>query len=190
MSFSIHQIVRWCWLALALVWIVSAVYTKPTIRAQSSTARLLHIALALLGGLIIGGVILPDSWMSRHFIADTPTVEAIGLALTIAGLLFAVWARITLGANWSGRATVKQDHELIVRGPYALARHPIYTGILTALAGTLLIYGQWRSLIGFLVILLALTVKMRQEEGLMMQTFPQDYPEYRRRVKALVPGVF
>jgi protein-S-isoprenylcysteine O-methyltransferase Ste14 len=61
---------------------------------------------------------------------------------------------------------------------------------LTALAGTLLIYGQWRSLIGFLVIVLALTVKMRQEEGLMMQTFPQDYPEYRRRVKALVPGVF
>ena len=96
---------------------------------------------------------------------------------------------MTLGSNWSGRATVKAGHELIVKGPYKLVRHPIYTGFLTALTGTVLASGQWRCIIGFGLVLLALLVKMGQEESLMMQTFPQDYAEYRRRVKALIPGV-
>ncbi len=71
-----------------------------------------------------------------------------------------------------------------------MARHPIYSGILLALAGTVLAVGQWRCIFGFLLILVALGVKMGQEERLMIETFPQDYPEYRRRVKALIPGLF
>lgn len=96
---------------------------------------------------------------------------------------------MTLGANWSGRATVKAGHELIVRGPYALAHHPIYTGLLLALAETILALGRWRGLVGFAIVVAALAVKMRQEKRLMEQTFPTDYPAYRQRVKALIPGV-
>ena len=84
---------------------------------------------------------------------------------------------------------MKEGHELIVIGPYSLARHPIYTGIMIAVLGTAFAIGQIRCLLGTLVILLALIVKMSQEERLMMQTFPEAYPRYRRRVKALIPGV-
>ena len=49
---------------------------------------------------------------------------------------FTVWARIVLGRNWSGIVTVKQDHELITAGPYRWVRHPIYTGLLIAFAGS------------------------------------------------------
>jgi protein-S-isoprenylcysteine O-methyltransferase Ste14 len=190
MKIGVLDAIGYCCIALAILWLVGMVFTKPAVRAQSAGSRLFHVSLALLGGLFIGGAFARDTWMSARFVPDTHFVEWVGLALTILGCLLAAWARITLGGNWSGRATVKPGHELIVKVPYALARHPIYTGILLALAGTLLAYGQWRCVIGFAIILLALIVKMSQEERLMMQTFPQDYPDYRRRVKALIPGVF
>ncbi len=128
-------------------------------------------------------------WTLR-FIAHTNAIELVGLAVTVAGCLLAAGARLMLGENWSGRPTVKAGHQLIVKGPYALSRHPIYTGFVIALAGTVFASGQWRCIVGFFFVLLGLAIKMRQEERLMMQTFPQDYPEYRRRVKALIPGVF
>ncbi len=63
------------------------------------------------------------------------SIALTGLTLTFAGCVFAIWARLTLGSNWSGRATVKADHELVTDGPYAVARHPIYTGLLLAVSG-------------------------------------------------------
>jgi protein-S-isoprenylcysteine O-methyltransferase Ste14 len=107
----------------------------------------------------------------------------------MAGCLFAIWARLILGANWSGTAKVKRGHELIVKGPYRFVRHPIYTGIITACIGTTLAIGEWRCIMGLIVVFLGLVLKMTQEERLMIATFPQAYPQYRRRVKALIPGL-
>jgi protein-S-isoprenylcysteine O-methyltransferase Ste14 len=195
MAFNVHTAIGCCWIALGILWAVSAFISKPTERSQSIGDRAVHIGLALLGGLLIGGFFIPSSWMlgswlNDRFIPHTPAVEYVGFAITLAGVLFAAWARLTLGTNWSGRATVKSDHELIVRGPYSLARHPIYTGLLLALAGTMIELDRWRCLFGFAIILCALAVKMRQEERLMLETFLRQYPDYRRRVKALVPFVF
>jgi protein-S-isoprenylcysteine O-methyltransferase Ste14 len=111
------------------------------------------------------------------------------LALTILGCGFAIWARVTLGSNWSGLPNVKREHELIVKGPYKLVRHPIYSGLLLALAGTAIADGRSVWVLSLVLLAASYAVKMRQEEQLMMQTFPQDYPAYRRRVKALIPGV-
>jgi protein-S-isoprenylcysteine O-methyltransferase Ste14 len=84
---------------------------------------------------------------------------------------------------------VKREHELIVKGPYKLVRHPIYSGLLLALAGTAIADGRSVWVLSLVLLAASYAVKMRQEEQLMMQTFPQDYPAYRRRVKALIPGV-
>ena len=189
MSFTIVTGIKCCWAALFFLWLVSALFTKRTQRWQPSVERLAQVAIALPGAYLIAGALHHDAWLSSRFVPDTQLVAWTGLVLTITGTLFAAWARLTLGANWSGIVTVKEEHELVVRGPYALARHPIYTGILLALAGTLLINGQWRCIVGFSFIVVALAVKMRQEERLMTQTFPRAYPDYRRRVKALIPGV-
>ena len=82
---------------------------------------------------------------------------------------------------------VKKNHELIVKGPYALTRHPIYTGLIAAFAGTALAIGQVRGVAALLLIVTAFCFKIREEERLMTDTFPVDYPAYRRRVKALIP---
>ena len=121
---------------------------------------------------------------------QTPAFEAAGLLLTILGCVFAIWARLTLGTNWSSMPDVKQSHELVTKGPYALVRHPIYSGLLLALAGTVIAAGISR----FVVLVWALlaisyALKFRQEEKLMIETFPDAYPEYRKRVKAIIPGI-
>lgn len=189
MHFNAYTAIGYCWMALAVIWLAGLAFSKRSVHKEPSSGRIAEIGLALLGGLIISGRLSIGSWGDMHFVLHTESTALAGFSLTFAGCLFAVWARITLGTNWSGRPSVKAGHELIVKGPYALARHPIYTGLLLALLGTSLAAGQWRCVPAFFLILIALITKVRYEERLMMQTFPDDYPEYRRRVKALVPGV-
>lgn len=178
------------WEVTGLVWLAGLVFTKRTVRAQPSGTRLFHLALGALGFTLLGGHWFRQGWLGMRFVPLLHGFTVAGLVLTVAGCAFAIWARLTLGSNWSGRVTVKEGHELITWGPYGLTRHPIYTGLMTAVVGTALAGGEWRCLVAIVVILLALMVKMGQEEKLMMQTFPLAYPEYRQRVKALIPGIF
>ena len=189
MTFDVNSAIGWPWAAVALVWLAGVVSTKRTVRSQSSGSRLFQLLVFMLGfGLMIRRW-LPYGWLNVRFASDRHGIGLAGLALTIIGCAFAIWARITLGGNWSGRATVKAEHELITTGPYAVARHPIYTGLLLALAGTALAGGEWRHVIGFIVVLFGMLAKMSQEERLMVQAFPAAYPRYRQRAKALIPGV-
>jgi len=70
---------------------------------------------------------------------QTPISFWSGAALVAIGLIFAGWARAHLAGNWSGTVTLKQDHSLTRSGPYRLARHPIYTGLLLAILGSALL---------------------------------------------------
>jgi protein-S-isoprenylcysteine O-methyltransferase Ste14 len=190
MSISVSSVIYYAWIVVGLVWLVAFRFTKRTVRAQPVGPRVFHLLAAALGFFLIAKHSFDFGWLGARIVPASSRVEWLGAAVTILGCLFAIWARITLGSNWSGRATVKKNHELIQRGPYSVARHPIYTGLLTAAAGTALANGEARCLVGLILIVLALFVKMSQEERLMQQTFPEAYPAYRRRVKALIPGVF
>ena len=190
MIVNVQAAIGYTWESLGVVWLAGLAFTKRTVRSQPNGARIFHLALALLGFLLLGSGFFDVGWLGMRFLPPDPPLQLAGLFVTIGGCLFAIWARITLGANWSGRATVKANHDLIVSGPYAIARHPIYTGLLIAAVGTGLATAKVRCLLGFMLIVLALLIKMSQEERLMLQTFPDAYPAYRRRVKALIPGVF
>jgi protein-S-isoprenylcysteine O-methyltransferase Ste14 len=178
------------WGVLVVVWIAGAFSTKSTARSASRASRLVLFAPLVCVWLLVRMGAIPSAWLVIRPLPDNPAIQLLGLALTILGCLFAVWARVTLGSNWSGLPTVRREHELIVKGPYALARHPIYTGILLALAGSAIASDTSGWMMAWFLVLVSYTVKIRQEERLMMETFPQDYPAYRRRVKALIPGVF
>lgn len=125
--------------------------------------------------------------MHHRLWAGSPLLDAVAIVLVAGGLAFTAWARMTLGANWSGSVVFKEDHELVVAGPYALARHPIYTGLLAMLLGTAVAYAEPEAVGAFVVALVVFYVKSRREEALMTRHFPDAYPAYRRRVKALIP---
>ena len=117
-------------------------------------------------------------------------VRVLGFAVLVASTVFTLWARFSLGTMWSAAPKVQGDHQLRTHGPYAVTRHPIYTGLLGMMLGATLLsgIGQWIAL--FPVGLILFEVKIRMEEHLMLATFPDEYPRYRRQVPQLVPGLY
>ena len=107
--------------------------------------------------------------------------------MTVLGLLFTVWGRIHLGRYWSGMVTLKEGHRLIRTGPYALVRHPLYTGFLRGGAGSALAARTVDAAIGFALLLAAYLVKLRREETLLTREFGDEYLRFKREVPALVP---
>ena len=85
--------------------------------------------------------------------------------------------------------TIKEGHELITSGPYAIVRHPIYTGLLLAFVGSAMARGEWRGVLAVALVLWALWRKLRLEERWMREQFGEAYQEYCRRVSALIPFV-
>ena len=117
-------------------------------------------------------------------------VWVLGLGVLVASTLFTLWARFSLGTSWSVAPKVQGDRQLRTRGPYAVTRHPIYTGLLGMLLGATLLSGIGQWIVLFPVGLILFEVKIRMEERLMVATFPEEYPRYRRQVPQLVPGLY
>jgi protein-S-isoprenylcysteine O-methyltransferase Ste14 len=177
-----------CWGAFALAWLFGAIYYQSQAPAERIRSR---FGTAVWPGLVITLAIdfaVPRAdWKS---VALHPAwIRIAGLAILVAGTAFAVWARLTLGAMWSAVPEVKEEHALRTSGPYAVTRHPIYTGMLAMLGGTGLLIGDGRWLVAFPVYVVLVEIKLHIEERLMLAEFPDDYPHYRQRVPQLVPGL-
>jgi protein-S-isoprenylcysteine O-methyltransferase Ste14 len=175
------------WMAWLGYWVFAARDVKPVRRQESTASRLLTAALIVPAALLMAapGGRLP--WLGARFLPETMIVHGLGLLLVLAGLAFAVWARAHLRRNWSGTVTIKEDHELVRSGPYALVRRPIYAGLLLAMLGTAIVFGEWRGVAAFCFLSAAFSLKLRREERFMAESFPDTYPRYRAQVPALVP---
>ncbi len=175
------------WLAWLAYWVFAARDLKPVRRRESVASRILTVVLIIPAALLMTAPGRWMSWVGARFLPDTTIIYWAGLLMVLAGLAFAVWARMHLGRNWSGTVTVKEDHELVRSGPYAIVRHPIYTGLLLAMLGTVIVLGEWRGLVALCFLSAAFLLKLRREERFMAESFPDTYPSYRARVPALIP---
>lgn len=164
-----------------------AAWSKPSKRREFPWQRLEHVIPMVAGFLLIYNHIFAWSFLSNRIIPPNDTVTIAGLSLTLGGLVFAVWARIALGANWSGTVTIKSGHNLIRRGPYRWIRHPIYTGLLASFVGTILLQGEVRSLLGFVFVFLALYRKAKREESFLAQEFGREFAEHAKHTGMFLP---
>ena len=177
------------WLSWVVYWWVASRNVKVAVRRESLPSRLLHIVPLSIAVLLFSLPSAPTGLLGKRFLPFAEWPFWVGSLLTAGGLLFTVWARLHLGRNWSGTVTIKQDHELITSGPYAVVRHPIYTGLLLAFLGSALALGEWRAVLAFALAAGALWRKLRIEERWMRQQFGDAYQAYSRRVAALIPFV-
>src|SRR5438128_3667440 len=129
------------WIVWVVCWIAMAFFSKSTKRRESPAQRLEHVIHAGLGFALIFRGGFGGDFLSRRIIPEHSSLPLLCVIFTILGLLFSVWARFALGSNWSGTVTIKTGHRLIRRGPYRWIRHPIYTGMLTALLATAIVQG-------------------------------------------------
>jgi protein-S-isoprenylcysteine O-methyltransferase Ste14 len=180
-----------CWAVFLVYWGASATHVKKDVRRPGS----LWIPVAgrvLFALVVIYAVRLPSIREAvlriDNHTASLPVVGLLGVVLCASGVAVAIWARKTLGANWSSRPSIKAGHELVTTGPYRYVRHPIYSGMALGVLGTAMVIGP-PGLVLFLVVCAAFASRVSMEERLMMQQFPDQYPEYRRRTKAVIPYV-
>ena len=175
------------WTVWWLSWVALAFQTKKTLQRESLASRLSYTVFAFAAVWFL--------FLSRHLrgswgtavLPDWPWIRWLGVGITLLGFAVTYWARWTLGRNWSGNVTVKVGHELIRTGPYRLVRHPIYTGIMIAAAGTAIALNQRRGIIAFVLLWISFTLKRLKEEEFMRQTFGAQYVEYARTTGAIFP---
>jgi protein-S-isoprenylcysteine O-methyltransferase Ste14 len=177
------------WLAWLAYWAFAARAVKQTQRTEDARSRLSHRLPLLAGAVIMTVPNLFGPRLEAVLVPGSAAWQALTVALVALGLGFSAAARVWLGRNWSSMVTVKREHELIRSGPYALVRHPIYSGLLLALAGSALMLGNGRALVGLALIVGALLRKLTIEERFMAEQFGETYARYREQVAMLVPFV-
>lgn len=185
-----REIIMAFWLAYGAVWLLTAFRLKPVVRAEDSGSRMSQLLILACAAELLFGKPTGVALLDARSLPAVAGLVGIGIGLTAAGAVFSIVARLFLGQNWSATATIKQDHELIRRGPYSLVRHPIYTGTLIAAIGTALALGEIRDLLALPLITAGFWLKARSEERLLMSNFGDRYAAYRREVRgAIIPYV-
>jgi protein-S-isoprenylcysteine O-methyltransferase Ste14 len=170
--------IGYAWIIFWIYWLVSAASSKQSV-ASGWRTRL--IGVSAVGVFLIAGVLHGGS-LAVH----SAILAAIGALLFAGGIALAVWARLHLGRNWGMPMTQRAEPELVTSGPYRFVRHPIYTGLLTAILGTALV----DNLLGLIVVAVLIAYFYycgTVEERNLAATFPQAYPEYKSRTKMLIP---
>jgi protein-S-isoprenylcysteine O-methyltransferase Ste14 len=177
-----------CWIIFVLVWGIFAFSVKRTREQQPLFGRLLYVLLAAVVVVLLNGRIR-EVHLRHQILPHTLELALVGDVIVLAGLVLAVWARVVLGGNWSSRVALKENHELIQRGPYQVLRHPIYSGLLLMILGTAMLVGEVGGFVALLVCFCGFWIKLRQEEALLTNRLP-GYSEYKAHTKALVPFLF
>jgi protein-S-isoprenylcysteine O-methyltransferase Ste14 len=175
------------WTIFALVWLAGSLRTKPTVERAPFLSRLVYGIPVVIGAYLMFSQSLPFRLLYARIFPRNLFVESVALFLGAAGIAFAIWARLSIGQNWSGAVSVKVGHELIRGGPYRWVRHPIYSGILLALLGTALARSQVIGFVAVVLFCLGFWIKSRLEEQFMRKTFGNAYVEYSRSTGALIP---
>jgi protein-S-isoprenylcysteine O-methyltransferase Ste14 len=187
MQVTPSEVVYSSWIVFALYWLVAALGVKRTAKRQNPAERMLYIVFMAAGFFLLYQE--NPNWgpLNRRFLPDRLWTAWLGSALCSAGVLFAIWARRTIGRDWSAEVQIKEGHELIRSGPYAHIRHPIYTGLLLATLGTALLIGKYRGLLAVAMFLVGFTRKARKEESFLAAEFGSAFEEHRRHTGFFLP---
>jgi protein-S-isoprenylcysteine O-methyltransferase Ste14 len=188
-ALAIQHLIGAMWLAWLIYWFVAARDVKRARWRETGVSRALYVVPLLLCAILLAHRPLSLSLLTMRFAPPGLLLSLSGALACAAGIALAIWARRHLGRNWSGTVTVKEGHTLIRSGPYRFVRHPIYSGLLLALAGTAAAIGEVRGVLAVACAVLGFLRKIHVEEQQMSQTFAE-YRQYREETAALIPLLF
>lgn len=168
------------WFAWIVSWALAAIWVNRTVGKAPGRAEVQSRVTVAAGAALL-------FWGYKDSPGTTNTVGWLLLAVVISGLVFAWWARLHLGRLWSGRVTRKEGHRVVDTGPYALVRHPIYTGVILSALATGIAEYRLLALMGAAVIATGFTLRARLEERFLVDELGPAYEAYARRVPMLIP---
>lgn len=180
--------INYLWFFWALTWLAAAFWSDRSARRPAFGAEVLYRVVTLAGAVLLFAIPIRsyDSPMILWSFGASANWVLFGIAAS--GFLFCWWARVTLGRLWSGWVSKKEGHRIVDNGPYAIVRHPIYTGIILAVFATAAIKGTGFALLGAAIMTLGFWIKARLEERFLRSELGvENYDAYSRRVPMLVP---
>jgi protein-S-isoprenylcysteine O-methyltransferase Ste14 len=175
------------WMLLGGVWLVMWFGMKKAKKLEGWSERAQHGFLVILGFWLLFGNLDHWAWLNYRPLPNVPAMWLAGLLLTAFGVGISIWARLSLGANWSSVVTLKNDHELVRKGLYRWIRHPIYTGILLGMIGSAMIKGHLRGWLGFVIVFAGFYFKARREERFLREEFGAGFEEHSRQTGMFLP---
>lgn len=186
------------WILFFVVWTGSIIYEavrkkvkKIEKREPAAVLILTRLFLYISIVLVFANDAVQDHYpFGLRFLPHSSTVLYLGFALSMAGIIFSVWGRIVLGSNWSADAVLKSGQTLVSRGPYALVRNPIYTGITLGMIGSAVALGNVGGLLAVALILVFSFLRITYEEKMMKEKFGEEWDSYAGKVKRFIPWVW
>jgi protein-S-isoprenylcysteine O-methyltransferase Ste14 len=186
-SFGPNEIIDFIWIVWLASWIAASFWSGRTARRIATLEPWTYRAAMIAGGILLFPGTARALGQKPLWQVGIPDGYAF-VVFMLAGLGFSWWARVHLGRLWSSAITRKDGHRIVYSGPYALVRHPIYTGLIVGLLATVAADGTITALIGGALIVLGLWLKARAEERFLRTELGADaYGSYCRRVPMLVP---
>ncbi|WP_404712107.1 methyltransferase family protein [Sphingomonas sp. MMS24-J13] len=173
------------WSLWLITWVAAALWARRTVSAAPGSTFRRQLLIATAGFICL----FVESRFRWHVLWTVSGIFGwLLVALVVLGFGFAWWARIHLGPLWSGGIVRREGHRIVDTGPYALVRHPIYTGLMTSAFAFAVIKATPLALLGACLITLGFALKARIEERFLAAELGEaDYAAYRARVPMLVP---
>jgi protein-S-isoprenylcysteine O-methyltransferase len=174
-----------------LLWIILVLYlTVAAISSKGDSEEHPVQSYGLLFAIIVS-FLLPHLPVFRflNFAPVNPILNFTGVIICLTGMILNIWARQILGKNRSQAASAKIGHALVTSGPYRYVRHPMYSGGIVACLGSAIVMGgAWV----FLLVILGGIFLWRTgvEDRIMEQQFPEEFPSYKKKTKALIPFIW
>jgi protein-S-isoprenylcysteine O-methyltransferase Ste14 len=175
------------WIVFIAYWLIGALKTRRTEKKESFAWRYGIMALEVLGFFVVFNDDADIGILGHRFMHRNYPVAIAGVVMIWIGIALALWARWHLGQYWSGRITIKEGHKLIRTGPYARLRHPIYSGLILAVIGSVIVFDRWRCVLGLGIIILGFWIKAKREEALLNAQFGEEFKEHCRYTGFLLP---
>jgi protein-S-isoprenylcysteine O-methyltransferase Ste14 len=173
------------WLVWVISWKAASFWRAPTTVEAPANRYRPHFVIAVGGFLLTFGVV---PWQFERLWPAGPIFGWAMVGLTAGGLAFTWWARLHMGRLWNGGVSRTADHRIIESGPFALVRHPIYTGMIAAVWAVAVLQARPIALLGAVLFALGFILKARLEERFLAAEFP-GYEDYSSRVPMIVPFV-
>jgi len=158
--------------------------SESRVTSQEKTA----LSLLSLGTLVLPLIYVLTTWLNFANYTLPAWTGWIGVVILV-GSLYVFWrAHFDLGVNWSPSLEIREQHELITRGIYAMIRHPMYASQWLWVLAQPLLLQNWiagfLNLIGFYIFY---RMRVNAEEQLMLEQFGDQYRSYMREVGGVFP---
>jgi len=186
----VFVVVMLCWFGFAGVFLFRKKPPSPPDQKREP-ASLFGVALQGMSYGLVWGVRRPTFTPISSYGPISIVTGFLAICAAVSSVWLITMAVKTLGKEWSLTARLVEGHQLATSGPYALVRHPIYTGMLGMLLATGLAISQWAALLVALIIFfIGTTIRVRSEEKLLREAFGEKFEAYARKVRAIVPGLY